>query len=120
MSDYVGSIFKRPAQHWSRECVVDHKRHTVAVGDAGKLLYVKHFHSRIGEGLTEQELGLGSEGGADLFLGRIRGDECHLDSHFRKRGSEQVESPSVDVAGADYVVSSRADIQACEKVRRLA
>ena len=56
----------------------------MAVGDASKFLNIKHFHTWVGEGLTEQELGLGPVGGADLFLGSVRGDECHLDTHFRQ------------------------------------
>ena len=44
----------------------------MAMGYSSKLLYVKHFHTRVGKGLPEEEFGLGSEGGADLFLRSVR------------------------------------------------
>ena len=88
--------------------------------DPRELLNIKHFHSRVGESLAKQELGLRPECGCDLLLGIVGRDKGNLYSHLRKSGSEQVECSSIDVAGTDNMVACGTNIQTCEKIGGLA
>ena len=49
----VGTPFKRTAVDGGREGVVHNQGHAVAVGNAGKLLYIEHFERRVGDGFAE-------------------------------------------------------------------
>ena len=49
----VGTPLKRAAVDRGREGVVHNQGHAVAVGNAGKLLYIEHFERRVGDGFAE-------------------------------------------------------------------
>lgn len=49
----VGTPLKRTAVDGGREGVVHNQGHAVAVGNAGKLLYIEHFERRVGDGFAE-------------------------------------------------------------------
>ena len=120
MSDYVSSPFERPAMNRSGKGVVNDKGDAMVVSYPGKLFYVKNFHTGIGDCLTEQELGLGAEGGTDLLFRSSLVYESNVYSKFLQGSPKKVESSAVDVSGCHDMSSCLADVDAGEKVRRLA
>ncbi len=119
MSDNVHSPLERTAIDGCREGIVHNDRDTVVVCNAHKFLQIHHPHSGIGEGLSEKQLGIGSEGRIDLLFGSILIDECHIDAHFLECRAEQVVCPPVNAGGADHMVSRLTDIEASEEIGRL-
>ena len=120
VGDDVGAPFKGPAVHRSGEGVVHDQRHAMGVGGLGELLDVQHRQGRVGDGLAEHRLGVGPEGGFQLLVGAVRGDEGDLDTHFRHGDGDQIEGTAVDGGRGDDVVPAGADVEQREEVGRLA
>ena len=68
----------------------------VGVGDSRKPLDIQHAHSGVIQGLAENELGLGTEGGFELLVRGVLIDECNVDAELFHRHAEEVERASVD------------------------
>ena len=100
--------------------VVDDKRDSIIVSYLRKFLDVKDFDSRIGDRLSEQEFGIGTEGGTGLLFRSILVYEGNLYPEFSQRCTKKVEGSAVDVAGCNDVSSCLADVDACKEVGRLA
>ncbi|CAN4040231.1 HTH-type transcriptional regulator immR, partial [Dysosmobacter welbionis] len=116
VGDDVGAPFKGPAVHRSGEGVVHDQRHAMGVGGLGELLDVQHRQGRVGDGLAEHRLGVGPEGGFQLLVGAVRGDEGDLDTHFRHGDGDQIEGTAVDGGRGDDVVPAGADVEQREEV----
>ena len=68
VGDDVGAPLEGTAVDRSGEGVVDDEGHAVLVGDACELLDVEDLTAWVADGLAEECLGVGTEGGRDLFL----------------------------------------------------
>ena len=65
--DDVRAVLEGPAEERRRERVVDDEGNPVVVGDPGHPLEVEHVALRVAEGLCEERLGVGPNGGRPLF-----------------------------------------------------
>ena len=92
----------------------------MAVGGAGKFFNVQHRQSRIGDGLAEDRLGIGAEGGVQLLLGAVGIDEGDLDAHALHGDGKQVEGAAVDGGGGDDMVAAAGNVEHGEEVGGLA
>ena len=83
----------------------------MAVGGGGELLDVQHREGGVGDGLTEDGLGIGAEGRIQLLLRAVRGDEGELHAHFLHGDGEEVVGPAVDGAAGHHVVAAGGDVE---------
>ena len=120
VGDDVGAPLDGTAVHRGGEGVVHDQRHAVAVSRGGELLNVQHRQGRVGDGLAEDSAGVGPEGGLQLFLRAVWGDEGGLDAHFGHGDGDQVEGAAVYAGGGHDVVSAVHDVEQGEKVGSLA
>ena len=107
----VGSPFEGTAIDGRGEGIVHDEGHAVAMGDAGELLNVQHFERGIGDGFTEQGLGIGTEGFADFLLRIVGVDEGHVNAHLLHRHAEEVERASVNGRRTYEVVACLAEVE---------
>ena len=116
VGDDVGAELEGPAVDRGREGVVDDQGHAVGVSDAGETLNVEHAHTRVGQRLAEDQLGVGPESGLDLLVGGVLVDEGYLDPHLGEGDAEEVVGAAVDLGGGDHVGAGLADVEAGEEV----
>ena len=93
---YIGSPFKRAAVDRSGESVVYNQRHTMLVGDAGKLFDIENLQRWVGDRFAEQGFGIRTESCGDFLFGRIRVDKSHVDAQFFHCYAKQVECSAID------------------------
>ena len=96
VGDDVGSPLKRAAVDWRGKGVVDDQRYAVLVGGAGEFFYIKHCQSRIGDGLAENRLRVGTESSIKLFRRAVRSDEGEVDAHALHGHGKEVKGSAVD------------------------
>ena len=111
VGDDVSTPLDGTAVDGGSEGVVHHQGHAVLMGNLGKLLNVQHIQSRVGDGLTEQQLGVGTESGVQLFLGGVGADEGHLDAHAAHGDADQIEGAAVDGGACHDVVTAGCDVE---------
>ena len=116
--DDVGAPLKRTTHHGRREGVVDHQRHAMVVRGLGKTLNVEHGEGGIGDGLAKDELGVRLEGGLQLLIGAVGGDERASHAHAAHGVSEQVIRTAVDSRACDHVIASTGNVKDRKEVRR--
>ena len=83
-------------------------------------LDVQNGQGGVGDGLAEDRLGVGTEGGVHLFVGAVGGDEGEVDSHLLHGDRKQVEGPAVDGAGRHDMVPACGNVEDGVEVGRLA
>ena len=88
----------------------------MGVGGLGELLDVQHGEGGVGDGLAEDGLGVGPEGGVQLLLGAVRVKEGGFQTHLLHGDGEQVEAAAVDGGAGDDVVAAARDIEHSHKV----
>ena len=111
VGDDVRAPLDGAAEHGRSEGVVHDKRHPVTMRSLGKFLNIQHRQRRIGDGLAEYRLGVGPEGGLQLLLRAVRGDEGELDAHPLHGDGEEVKGPPIDGAGGYHMVPAGGDIE---------
>ena len=74
----VGSPFKGAAVDGRGKRVVHNEGHAVAVCNLGKTLNVEYVAAGVGDGLSEDALGVGAEGCLNLLVGGVGIDESAL------------------------------------------
>ena len=116
MRNDVSAELDRAAMDGGGEGIVDDHRHAVGVCPGGEALDVEHLHAGIGDGLGEDELGIGLERSVDLLVGSVVVNESHVDTHLAESHAKEVEGAPVDIVGGDHVVTGLADIEACEEI----
>ncbi len=78
----------------------------MGVGVLGKLFNIQHRQGGVGNGFAKDSLGVGLEGGVQLFLGTVRGDKGGGNAHLCHGDGDQVEGAAVDGgAGRNDVVA---------------
>ena len=92
----------------------------MSVGGLCELLNVQHRQGGVGDGLAEYRLGVGPEGGLQLLIGAVWGDEGDFNAHLGHGDGDQVEGASIDGGRGDDVVPAGADVEQGEEVGRLA
>ena len=90
------------------------------VGGGGESLDVEHGEGGVGDGLAEDGLRVGLEGGIELLIGAIGRDEGALQAHALHGMGQQVVRAAVDGRARDHVVAAPGDIEDSEEVRGLA
>ena len=108
-----------PAVHRRCKGVVHDQRHAVAVGGPGEFLDIQHRQGRVCDGLAEDRLGIGPEGGVQLRLRAVRGHKGGLDPHPGHGDGDQVEGAAVDAGGGHDMVSAGGQVEQGEEVSRL-
>ncbi len=83
-------------------------------------LYVKHFHSGVGNGFPEDKFGVGLYGGLDFGVGGIGPEETDLYAKLCEGYAKEVEGAAVDIVGRDYVVSGACNVEDGKEVCGLA
>ena len=111
MCNDITSPLKRTAIDRSGESIIHNKWHTVAMGYSGKFLNVEHLASGIGDRLTEEDLGVGTERFLNLLLRGILIDKGAVDAEFLHRHSEEIERTAVYLGGSDDMVARLADVE---------
>ncbi len=107
----VGPPFERTAVDGCGKRVVDDEGHAVAMGNARKLLNVEHSTTGVGDGLAEQQFGVGAECSLDFLLAGVGRHEGTLDAQLLQRHAEEVEGAAVDLVGSHKVVAGLADVE---------
>ena len=120
MGDNVRAPLHGAAAYRGGEGVVYDQGHAVGVGSPGELLDVQHRQGRVGDGLAEDRLGVGAEGGVQLFLRAVGGDESGLNAHFGHGDGDEVEGAAINGGRGDDVVAAGGDVEQGEEVGRLA
>ena len=111
VGDDVAAPLKGTAVHRGSEGVVHDEGHAVLVGGLGELLNVQHSEGGVGDGLAEDRLGVGPEGGVQLLLRALGVHEGELDAHALHGDGKQVEGAAVDGGGGDHVVAAAGDVE---------
>ena len=83
----------------------------MGVGGFGKLLNIQHAQRRVGDGFTEEGLGVRAEGGVQLFVCAVRADEGEVYAHLLHGDGKQVIGAAVDRGAGDHMVSGIGDIE---------
>ena len=107
----VGTPLKGTAVDRRRERVVDDEGNTMLVCDACKLLDVQDFAARVRDGLAEQRLSIGTEGGRNLLLGSLLRDESTLNTQFLQRHAKEVVCTTIYLIRGHEVVASLTDVE---------
>ena len=81
------------------------------MGDACKLLDVENLTARVGDGLSKQCLGIGTERLVDFFLASFLRDEGALDAEFLQRNTKEVVGATIDLVAGNDMVASLADVE---------
>ena len=89
------------------------------MGSLGELLNVQHGQGRVCNGLAEDGLGVGAEGGVQLLLGAQRVHEGGLDAHLLHGDGDEVEGAAVNGAGRNDMIPGFADVEQREEVGSL-
>ena len=92
----VGTPLEGAAVDGRGKGVVHDEGHTVAVGDAGKLLDVEHLAAGVRDSLAEEALRVGAESLLYLLLRSILIDEGHLYAELLHRHAEEVVGATID------------------------
>ena len=116
----IGTPLDGAAQHRRGEGVVHDERHPVVVGRHREALDVEHRQGRIRDGLAEDALGVGAEGGRQLLIGAVRIHEGALQPHAGHGVGEQVVGATVDGRGGHHMIARAGNVEHGEEVRRLA
>ena len=90
------------------------------VGEGCDRLDVEDLGLRVGDGLAEEELGVGPDGRPPRVDRRRVLDEAHLDAELRQRVLEEVEGAAVEAGGDDDVVAGLGDVEHGERLGGLA
>ena len=78
----VRTVFDGAAQVRRGEGVVHNQRQVIPVGKCGKTFNIQYGQSRIGQGLTEYQLGVGLDGSLQFLVRGFRTDENALDTQL--------------------------------------
>ena len=119
MCNDITSPLKRTAIDRSGESIIHNKWHTVAMGYSGKFLNVEHLASGIGDRLTEEGLGVGTERFLNFLLRGILIDKSAFDAQFFHRYSEEIERTAIYLGRSDDMVARLANIEHGIKVGSL-
>ena len=111
VGDDVRAPLKGPAVYGSGEGVVHDQGHAVGMGRGSELLDVQHVQGGVGDGLAEQGLGVGSEGGVQLLLGAVRVHEGGFDAHALHGHAQQIETAAVDGGAGNNMVAAGSDVK---------
>ena len=120
VGDDIGPPFKRTAQHGGGEGVVHHQRQAVFVRHLGPALDVEDLYAGVGDGLPEDQLGVGLDGGLNFLVAGVGTQEGDADAQFGKAHAQQVEGAAVDVVGGDDMVPGAGDVEHREEIGGLA
>ena len=101
------------------EGVVHDQRHAMGMGSLGELLDIQHRQSGIGDGLAKDGLGVGPEGGIQLFLRAVGIDEGGFQAHLLHGHREQVKAAAVDGRGCHDVVTAACDVEHRQEIGSL-
>ena len=107
---------KGAAVHRRGEGIIHNEGHAVGMGSLGELLNVQHGQGRVCNGLAEDGLGVGAEGGVQLLLGAERVHEGGLDAHLLHGDGDEVEGAAVNGAGRNDMIPGFADVEQREEV----
>ena len=116
MGHDVGTPFDGTAVDGGCEGVVHDQGDTVFVSGLCEFLNVQNGEGGVGNGLTEDRLGVGAEGSIQLFLGAVGINESGLQTHLLHGNRKQVEAAAVDSGTGDDVVAAGGDIEYCQEV----
>ena len=119
VGDDISTPLERMTVDGSGEGVVDDERYPILMGDTCKFLDVENSTTRIRDGLSKQQLGIGTEGSLYLFLTGILRNESTLDTEFLQGHTEEVIGTSVYLIGSHEMVASLTDIEHGVEVRCL-
>ena len=109
--DDVGAVGDRLDQIRGRDGVVDDERHPGLVRDGRDIGDVEDVVLRVGDGLTEERLGVGRHGRPPRVqvVGVL--DEADLDAQLRQRVVEQVVRAAVQPRAGDDVVTGVGEVE---------
>ena len=119
VGDDVTAPLEGAAVHRGSEGIVHDKGNSVGMGRLGKLFDVQHGEGGVGDGLSKDRLGVGTEGGVQFLLRALGIHEGELDAHALHGDGKKVEGPTVDGGGGDDVVSAARDVEDGIEVGRL-
>src|SRR5690606_32677905 len=106
----ISAEVDRAAEIGCREGVVDDKRNSVFMCDAGDRFDVEDIQLRIADRLGEHRTCLGCDGAAQVF-GVLQIDEVYVHAHFGQRMPEEVERAAVQAGGRDDLVAGTCDVE---------
>ena len=111
VGDDIAAPLDGTAVHGSGEGVVDDQGNAVGVGGIGELLNVQHGQGGVGDGLTKDGLGVGTESGFQFLVRAVGRDEGELNAHLCHGDGEEVEGAAVNGAAGDHMVAAVGNVE---------
>ena len=108
---YIHAEFEGAAVYGGGKGVVNNQGNAVTVGKTGKFLKIKHGAGGVGDGLTENRLGVGFKIFCKLLFGKGLVNEGAFDAHFLHCNTEEVVGTAVDGGGGNEMVARLADVE---------
>ena len=115
MGDDVSAPFNRTAEDRCGECVVNDQRYAMGMSRVGKALNIKHSQCRVGNGLTEDTLGIGLESSFELLIAAVRINKCEVNAHTAHGDIEQIVCAAIDGCRSDDMVTAGSQIEDSEE-----
>ena len=81
------------------------------MGGLGEFLNIQHRQGRVGDGLTENGLGVGAEGGVQFFRRAVRVHKGKFNAHPLHGHCEQVEGTPVNAGRGHHMVPAGGDVE---------
>ena len=120
MGHDIRSPFDRTAVNRGGKCVVDDERNTVRVRGFGETLDVKYHKGRVGDGLAEYSLGIGTECLLQFLITAVGINECKFYPHLPHCDVEKIVGAAVYSGSAHNMVAAGSDIEYAEEIGSLA
>ena len=115
VDDDVRPPLEGAAVHGRGEGVVHDERHAVGMGGLGEALDIEDHEGGVGDGLAEHGLGVGAEGGFELFVGAVGRNEGEVDAHALHGDGEEVVRAAVDGGGSHDMVALAGKVEHAEE-----
>ena len=119
MGDDIRAPLEGTAVDGGGKGVVHDQGDAMGMGGLGELFDVQHGQGRVGDGLAEDGLGVGTESGVQFFLGAVGIDEGGLQTHLLHGDGDQVEAAAVDGGTGHDMVAAAGNIEDGEEVGSL-
>ena len=81
-----------------------------------KTLDVEHIAARVGDSLSEESLGVGTESAVDFLIRSFLTDEGAVNTEFLECDTEEVIGATIDFVGNNNVITCLTDIEYCIEI----
>ena len=119
MGHDVRAPLKGTAVDGGGEGVVQNQGDAVAVGGSGKFFNVQHRQRRIGDGLAENGLRIGTEGCVQLLRCAVRLHKGEVHAHALHGHGKEIVAAAVNAGGGHHMIPAGGDVEHGIEIGRL-